>query len=256
MSIGIETNLDDTPDQMPADLAEAAGLAPEQAVETEVGALLCALETFGSGDVVWHQLAGEPMPWWSLRALAATPGMRNIVLIVSPERVESAMRLCDRASLPVPVCTLVARSAPEVVLRDALDLLAPACDPVILHDAHRPLATPALFARSLMAAREYGIAVAAVPVKDTMKRVRDGVIVETIPRDELATLQTPQAFVRAALLAACSQATVGSDLAGLAFRLAGTGAHVGTFPGSHENVCVTSMDELAIAEQLLIQRTG
>ncbi len=65
---------------------------------------------------------------------------------------------------------------------------------VVVHDAVRPLVSPALIEAVIAAARRHGAATAGVPCVDTVKRVEDGMVVETLPRDRLVAVQTPQAF--------------------------------------------------------------
>ncbi len=85
---------------------------------------------------------------------------------------------------------------------------------VLVHDAARPILPPETVPRLLEALAEgYEGAVPAVPVADTVKRARNGVVVETLPRDELVAVQTPQAFVAPVLRAAA--AGEGSDCAAL-----------------------------------------
>ena len=71
-----------------------------------------------------------------------------------------------------------------------------------MHDAARPLATPAIFEACIAAAARAGGAIAAIPVADTLKRVSDGVITATVARAGLWQAQTPQAFRRDVLVTA------------------------------------------------------
>ena len=91
---------------------------------------------------------------------------------------------------------------------------------VLVHDAARPIVDPELVPRLLEAlAAGWDGAVPALPVTDTVKRVRDGAVVETLPRDELWAVQTPQAFaapvLRAALAAGAGLASAATDCASL-----------------------------------------
>jgi 2-C-methyl-D-erythritol 4-phosphate cytidylyltransferase len=74
---------------------------------------------------------------------------------------------------------------------------------ILVHDAARPLVSEDVILRVIAALGEgFDGAVPGLPLADTVKRVRDGVVVETVPRDELVTVQTPQAFVAPVLRAA------------------------------------------------------
>jgi 2-C-methyl-D-erythritol 4-phosphate cytidylyltransferase len=122
-------------------------------------------------------------------------------------------------------------------------------DVVVVHDAARPLASPALFARVIGAVRDGAdAAVPAVPIADTVKRVRDGVVVETVPRGDLVVAQTPQAFRRDALERAHASAGVDTDDAAL---VEAGGAKVVVVEGDPRNFKVTVPDDLARAASLL-----
>ena len=122
-------------------------------------------------------------------------------------------------------------------------------DVVLVHDAARPLLPPELVPRLLEALAEgFDGAVPGVPVADTVKRVRDGVVVETLPRDELVAVQTPQAFVASALRSAA--AGEGSDCASL---VEAAGGRVKVVAGDERLLKVTTPADLERVEALLAQ---
>jgi 2-C-methyl-D-erythritol 4-phosphate cytidylyltransferase len=136
-------------------------------------------------------------------------------------------------------------------------LAASTGDPVVVHDAARPLAPPELFRSVLDELARSGAdgAVAAAPVTDTVKRARDGTVLETLDRAGLWAIQTPQAFRRAALERALDvdDATLAAatDDAWLVERAGGT---VRVVEGPAENLKVTTPRDLRIAEDLLVDR--
>jgi 2-C-methyl-D-erythritol 4-phosphate cytidylyltransferase len=149
------------------------------------------------------------------------------------------------------------RGVPGGRVRSASVLAALAAstgDPVVVHDAARPLAPPELFLSVLRELERSGAdgVVAAAPVTDTVKRARDGDIVETLDRSDLWAIQTPQAFRRAALERALDvdDATLAeaTDDAWLVERAGGT---VRVVEGPPENLKVTTPHDLRIAEDLL-----
>jgi 2-C-methyl-D-erythritol 4-phosphate cytidylyltransferase len=126
---------------------------------------------------------------------------------------------------------------------------------VIIHDGARPLVTVGLIERGLEAVKETGAAVAAVPVTDTIKIVgKDEIVRETPSRDNLRAVQTPQVFrfdvIRTAYQQDCGYAT---DDAWLVEQM---GHKVKLYPGSYDNIKVTTPDDLALAETLLKRRGG
>jgi 2-C-methyl-D-erythritol 4-phosphate cytidylyltransferase len=122
---------------------------------------------------------------------------------------------------------------------------------VLCHDAARPLASPALFARALEALEGWDGVVPVLRVIDTVKRVQDGRIEGTEPRDALTLAQTPQAFASAALRDAHERAAAtgfeGSDDALLLER---AGYRVRAIEGERANLKITTAEDLRLAEAL------
>lgn len=186
-------------------------------------------------------VAGRPMLDWSLDALRAVAEIEQIVVAL-PEGV------------PAPDGTIGVAGGAERSHSVLAALRASRGDPVVVHDAARPLVTPAIVRATLRALREHGCdaAIAAAPVHDTVKRARDGVVHGTLDRAELWAVQTPQAFRRAALeaaLAAGEQAlAAATDDASL---VEARGGVVRVVPSPPENFKVTTPHDLRVAGLLL-----
>jgi 2-C-methyl-D-erythritol 4-phosphate cytidylyltransferase len=121
-------------------------------------------------------------------------------------------------------------------------------DVVVVHDAARPLASPELFARVIEAVRAgAGGAVPAVPVVDTIKRVEDQRVIETVPRDNLYAVQTPQAFAADVFRRAHRGRGEGTDDAAL---VEAAGGRVVVVPGDPRNVKLTTAADLALVTAL------
>lgn len=126
---------------------------------------------------------------------------------------------------------------------------------VLVHDAARPFITKPIIAELVETAHEKGAAIAGVRAKDTMKIVRDGIIKETVDRDSLWMIQTPQAF-RFSLLAEAEDVAekvgfLGTDEAMLVERL---GHEVHIVESSYENVKMTTKEDLIFGEAILKAR--
>jgi 2-C-methyl-D-erythritol 4-phosphate cytidylyltransferase len=132
-----------------------------------------------------------------------------------------------------------------------LDALSAGASHVLVHDAARPLATPDLVRRIIDRLLSGGVdaVVPVVAVRDTLKRVGDGWVVETVDRSDLAGAQTPQGF-KVPVLRAAHQAGGGDagDDAVLVERLGGS---VATVEGETSNIKITYPGDLALAEALL-----
>jgi 2-C-methyl-D-erythritol 4-phosphate cytidylyltransferase/2-C-methyl-D-erythritol 2,4-cyclodiphosphate synthase len=131
---------------------------------------------------------------------------------------------------------------------------------IVVHDAARPLASPALFAAVLGALHENSV-VGAVPglaPSDTIKVVdRSMNVTSTLERTSLVAVQTPQAFQAAALRAAHAQAEAAPDEAAAtddAMLVEASGGRVRVVPGDPGNIKITTPEDLATAERLLSAR--
>ena len=148
------------------------------------------------------KLAGRTMLSWSLVTVRQVSSIGEVVITI-PEGFEDAARAeVAAAGLALPVKITPGGIERQDSVRIALGLTSAESDLVIVHDAARPLATPAIFEACLIAAARAGGAIAAIPVSDTLKRVADRAIIATIARAELWQAQTPQAFRRDLLVAA------------------------------------------------------
>lgn len=207
-------------------------------------------------DTLWAPVAGQPLLVWSVQALEATEEVAEIVLVVREERAAEAEALRVRHSWRK--ARAVPASGPRRcdAVRAGLDALPATGEWVLLHDAARPFVTAQLAATVLAAARTTGAAAAYEPVKETIKRVRDGVVVETPDRASLALLQTPQAFRRALLMETLAAwCPPRGDPPDVATALLAWGVQIALVLGGHENLRVATPDALEIAEALLGRQT-
>jgi 2-C-methyl-D-erythritol 4-phosphate cytidylyltransferase len=197
-------------------------------------------------------LAGRPMLDWSIAALGAVDGVQRIVVALPAEDVGSA-------ALPHGVLAVAGGTVRSESVRLALDAAGPG-DPVIVHDAARPLAQADLFLRALAELESSGAdaAIAAAPVSDTIKEVgADGATVaRTLDRRRLWAVQTPQVFRRATLERVFTEASdellaAATDDAWLVERAGGAVRIVASTP---ENLKVTTLNDLHVAELLLSER--
>lgn len=136
-----------------------------------------------------------------------------------------------------------------------LAALPPDVEWVAVHDAARALVLPDAVTRVIEAARRHGAALLALPLPDTLKRVRDGRVVETPPREEHWVAQTPQVFrvevLREALEKARAEGRTGTDCAQLVEAI---GCPVHVVLGNRDNLKITYAEDLWWAERILAER--
>jgi 2-C-methyl-D-erythritol 4-phosphate cytidylyltransferase len=209
------------------------------------------------------ELGGVPLFVHSLRAIRDCPGLDEVVVMVPEGFEEAALRWAGPAGLEDRLRAWVGGSTRQESVRLGLAALGAGWEVVVCHDAARPFATSALFGRvleGLLAAKgDDGVAgvVPVVPSPDTVKLVRGGRVVETIPRDQVGLAQTPQAF-RAQPLAEAHRLALrtGIEATDDAMLLEAAGYGVGTVEGESDNFKVTTPADLRRAEAVLAARTG
>jgi 2-C-methyl-D-erythritol 4-phosphate cytidylyltransferase len=197
----------------------------------------------------------RPVLRWTLDVFEAVREVDSVVVAVPPEDVltwRRRLRTCRK------IRAVVAGGAErqESVARGLAAV--PATVPwILVHDGVRPCITPALVRRVVEATRTHGAATAAVPVVETLKRGAEGWVTETVPRDGLWTIQTPQGFrgelLREAHRRARVEGVLGTDDAALVERL---GAAVRLVPGLPGNIKITRPEDLPLARRLLARAGG
>ena len=214
----------------------------------KVGAIIVAAgegKRMGGTDKALAELAGEPVLLRATRPFQLCPLVHRIVVVVSGERENRCRALVtgEAWSKVSDVCLGGQRRRDSVAA--GLKLLGD-CGWVIVHDGARPLVTVDLIERGLEAARETGAAAAAVPVTDTVKVAdENGIVSQTLPRQNLRAVQTPQVFRHDILVMAhqldCGDATDDASMAEQA------GYRVKLYPGSYDNIKITAPADLALA---------
>jgi len=193
-------------------------------------------------------LAGQPLLLRAARAFEAAPSVLGIAAVVPDDEVEAARALLAPVTKLAAVVPGGTRRQDSVL--EGLKQAPEGFDGVVLvHDAARPLVDVPLIEAVVRAAAETGAALPVLAVVDTVKRVRDGRVVETLDRDELGAAQTPQGFRFALLVEAYEAAfrerrTVTDE----AMAVERIGATVHAVPGSPRNRKITTPEDLAWAE--------
>jgi 2-C-methyl-D-erythritol 4-phosphate cytidylyltransferase len=193
------------------------------------------------------RLGRAPILVATLRALGRARSLAGIVVAVPAAHVAATRRLLARARVP-KILDVVAGGADrqESVWR-GLQRVPEDARFVVVHDAVRPFVTADLIER-VRAAAAGGAATCGLPVRDTVKRVTDGAVEATVPRQGLWLTQTPQAFARDLLWEAHDKARrdgfAGTDDAVLVERL---GMPVAMVPGLAQNLKITTPEDLRTA---------
>lgn len=206
-------------------------------------------------------LGGVPMFLHAYRSLASWPDLDGVVVLVPESSIEAVSACLDSEHASARTVIAAGGDTRQASVRRGLEVLPQAADSIMCHDAARPFASPSLVARVMIrllggGAPDVDGVVPILSSADTVKRVRDGVVVETIPREELGLVQTPQAFRRAALEDAHARAE-GPGLVGTddAMLLEAAGYRVGVVIGEEANFKITTQADLRRAEDILARQS-
>jgi 2-C-methyl-D-erythritol 4-phosphate cytidylyltransferase len=207
-------------------------------------------------DKLWLPLAGRITLAHTIDAFQASPLIDTIVLVTSAERLEDARALCQEEQWHKVSAVVLGGSRRQDSVCIGLDTLAAETGWVMIHDGARPFVTPTIIEAGLQAAQQHLAAVAAVPVKDTIKQVQDGVIHATLDRSQLWAIQTPQVFSFPLIHEAHHSPIAQTDVTDDASLVELLGQHVAVFPGSYTNIKITTQEDLIFAEALLQGHTA
>ena len=207
----------------------------------------------GGINKLLEPLDGIPVLVRTLTALERAQRVDSIVIATREEDLITVSQLCK--TYGITKCKKVIRGGEDrehSVLLAALEA-EPDTELLAVQDGARPLVSPALIDRVIEAAPRCGAAAPAIPVKDTIKTVReDEAVEETLERSRLRAVQTPQVFeaslLKAALQAALEEGAVLTDDCSAVERL---GKVVYLIEGEETNLKITTPTDLVLAEALL-----
>jgi 2-C-methyl-D-erythritol 4-phosphate cytidylyltransferase len=187
--------------------------------------------------------------------LALVREVNGIVVAAPPADVLAARRLFLRHRIPRLLAVVPGGTERQESVWLALQAAPEEAELLVVHDAVRPFITAQLVRTVLAEAGRHGAATCGLPVTETMKRVRDGVVETTVEREGVWLVQTPQAFRRGLLWEAHEKARRdgfrGTDDAVLVERL---GHPVRMVPGLPENLKITTREDLVRARAFAARR--
>ncbi len=210
----------------------------------------------GGVDKAFMQLERRPLLGHAVDAFESVDEVDEIVLVVGSHRIADAWELASTSDWRKVVAVVAGGDTRQRSVFSGMSALGN-CDLIAIHDAARPLVTAEIVRNGIASARAHGAAVAAIPVRDTLKRSRgeQALVESTVDRTDLWAAQTPQVF-RSSVLSEAYQligdrASEYTDDAGV---VEAAGLPVAIFPGSVGNLKVTHPDDLPVATALLRAR--
>lgn len=211
-------------------------------------------ERLGRGEPKgFVEVGGRALIALAVEAALGCSDVAEVIAVVPAGSVVAARRVLGALGVTDVVVGGPTRHASVAAALERSERLP---DRIVIHDAARPFASPALFAAVIRGLERWAGVVPGLPVTDTVKRISGEEVTRTEPRDELVLAQTPQAFRRVALLEAHERAvrsglTFGDDAACLEWA----GYTVGVVAGEESNFKITTPDDLRRAEAVMERAT-
>jgi 2-C-methyl-D-erythritol 4-phosphate cytidylyltransferase len=206
----------------------------------------------GGIDKIFATIAGKPLLWHVLQVFQKCSAVDQVVVVLNEPSVGQGVKLVEGEAFSKVVAVCAGGQRRQDSVAEGLKRLE-RCDWILIHDGARPCLTVELIERGLEEARQTGAAIAAVPLKETVKVVDMGDVIQSTPRREsLWAAQTPQVF-RFDLIAEAHR-RVTEEVTDDASMVEALGHKVRVYMGAYDNMKVTTPEDLALAETILRTR--
>lgn len=203
-----------------------------------------------------YLLQGQPVVIHTMKKFLSDANCSQVILVVNELEVDIIRQVLAEANMNDDKIEIV-KGGSERQYSVYNGLQAVREEVVLVHDGARPFVTHEMITQCYELAKNGHPSIVAVPVKDTMKRVINGMVVETPNREEMYSVQTPQAsptrLLKQAHEAASVAAFLGTDEASLIEKYTNTSVHV--VKGAYTNIKLTTPEDLILANQLLASRS-
>ncbi len=220
--------------------------------DEKVGAVIVAAgkgERMRGEDKLFTSIGGAPLLVRVIDLFNKYNEIDEIVVVLGADNVRRGKTLIEDYGWPKVSHVCQGGDRRQDSVRAGIRLLD-GCEWVVIHDGARPMADSGLIERGLLEARSTGAAIAAVPVKDTIKESSpDGFIKSTPARGNLWAAQTPQVFRLELIRRAHEEVT--RDVSDDASMVEELGYPVKIYLGSYENIKITTPEDIALAEIIL-----
>lgn len=208
----------------------------------------------GGKNKVFLEIKEKPLFLYPLRRLLANPYVERVVVVYRPEDLPLLKSVLEREKLDAEVeCVEGGPERFDSVYNGLSHLSNKAPTLILIQDSARIFLTDRMIREALEAAEQHGAATVAVPVSDTIKRREGAFLVETLRRENLYRIQTPQAFLFEHIWNAHQEFRDNPDpsVTDDCMLLERKGFPIALVPGKEENIKVTTPFDLQLAEVLL-----
>ena len=196
-------------------------------------------------------LKGKPVLMHTIAAFHHSATNPQIIIVLHPDYHSYWEQLCKEHSFNIPHQLVKGGETRFHSVENGLDTIADDTDALIaIHDAVRPLTSAQIIDESYKHAARHGNAVTAIKSRDSVRRLKNG-ISESLIRDEIYLVQTPQTFQAAQLKKAYLQ-PYDDRFTDDASVVEETGVKINLTEGSYQNIKITFPEDIAIAEWLIV----
>lgn len=203
-------------------------------------------------DKVLAPLGELPVIVHTLYAFQDCPAIDEVVVVTREDLLVEVSRLCKEYRLDKVAKVVVGGEERIHSVRAGLREVSPAAELIAIHDGARPLVSQEVLAEVVARGWETGAAAPAIPITDTVKREEKGLAVETVDREQLRAVQTPQVFEAGLIRAALEKAVQdGENLTDDCAAVERLGMKVSLTAGSRENIKITTPFDLLLGEAIL-----
>ncbi len=216
--------------------------------------LVCGGNASRMGGIrkILHPLGDSTVLMHGLRTFCACESVSELVVVVRQQDRADFEEIIRQAAISLPLRVTEGGSTRQESVKNGFAVLQTDCQYIAVHDGARPLVRPADIEQVIADARTHGAATLGVPVKDTVKVVRDGFITDTPDRSTLWLTQTPQVFRRSLYAKALAKAAAdGTDYTDDCQLVEALGVQVYMTRGDYVNIKLTTPEDFAVAEALL-----
>jgi 2-C-methyl-D-erythritol 4-phosphate cytidylyltransferase len=209
-----------------------------------------------AGDKMFLQIQGAPVLAHTLSAFENCSCISEIIVVAREGMFELVSEICLQHGISKVTKIMFGGKTRLESVSNGVYAVSKKAKLVAVHDGARPCVDGAIIDRTVAAAAKYHAAAAGIPASSTYKRVKGGVITETVDREDLFEIQTPQVFtadlIKAALTNAIDKSLNVTDDC-MAAEIIGVPIHI--TEGSRNNIKLTTNEDIILAEAILRDKT-
>lgn len=195
-------------------------------------------------------LNGLPILMHTIRAFHEYSSTIEIVLVLPEDQIPAWHTLCSEHNFNIPLTIQPGGETRFQSVKRGLEIMKEGL--VAIHDGVRPLVSQEIIARSFVIAAKKDSAVAAVPLKESI-RIADGEGTKAMDRTRFRSIQTPQTF-KVSIIREAYELKEDPSMTDDASVAEKAGQQISLFEGSYDNLKITTEDDLVIAEALLTRK--